>query len=196
MAEALAQFKQQGVDRILCLGDIAGYGNDLESTVALLREHDCQAVLGNHERWYLEKPEEAQDIPVKRWFATLPRVLQWTIEGRRLYMVHASPPDSDLEGIKLLDLNGNVLPEEKARWTYRLRSFQHDVLLVGHTHQVFCEQLGPAFVINPGSTKFNHACAILSLPYMQLTVFALSGKPVVKAWNWGTNHKWTPQQKR
>ena len=34
-------------------GDIAGYGADLDHTVALLLEHDCQAVLGNHEIWHL-----------------------------------------------------------------------------------------------------------------------------------------------
>ncbi|MEO8331687.1 MAG: metallophosphoesterase family protein [Gallionella sp.] len=55
VAEALALFKSRGVDRILCPGDIAGYGADLDHTVALLLEHDCQAVLGNHEIWHLEK---------------------------------------------------------------------------------------------------------------------------------------------
>ena len=34
--EALAIFRGEGVDTILCPGDIAGYGTELESTVALL----------------------------------------------------------------------------------------------------------------------------------------------------------------
>ena len=163
VAEALALFKQQGVQRILCPGDIAGYGEELEPTVALLIEHDCQAVLGNHEIWYLSKHADADDTPVSRWFRSLPRVMQLTIEGKRLYMVHASPPDSYLDGIKLLDLEGNPIEEEQARWTERLRGFQHDVLLVGHTHQVFSAQFGATRAINPGSTRFNHTCAILSL---------------------------------
>ena len=187
MAEALAWFKEQGVDRTLCLGDIAGYGEDLEATVALLVEHDCQAILGNHELWYLDKHADEEDTPASRWFRSLPQVIKLTIEGKRLYIVHASPPDSTTDGIKLLDLDGNLIAEEKAHWTERLQGFPHDVLLVGHTHQVFCEQLGDTLVINPGSTRFNHTCATLSLPEMELKVFALSGKQPVKFWSWGIN---------
>lgn len=187
MAEALERFTQQGVDHILCLGDIAGYGEHLERTVALLVEHDCQAILGNHELWYLDKHADAEDTPASRWFRSLPRFIHLTIEDKSLYVVHASPPDSTTDGIKLLDIDGNLIAAEKARWTERLQALQHDVLLVGHTHQVFCEQLGDTLVINPGSTRFNHTCAILSLPGMELEVFALSGKQPVKFWNWGIN---------
>jgi predicted phosphodiesterase len=38
------------------------------------------------------------------------------------------------------------------------------VLVVGHTHQVFAETVGGVLVVNPGSSAFNHSCAILSLP--------------------------------
>ncbi len=179
VAEALERFREQGVDHILCPGDIAGYGEDLERTVALLLEHGCQATLGNHERWYLDKHADAEDTPASHWFKSLPRFIQLTIEGKRLYMVHASPPDSDTDGIKLLDLDGKLIAEEKARWTERLHGFPHDVLLVGHTHQVFCEQFGNTLVVNPGSTRFNHSCAILSLPDMAMEVFGLSGEEPV-----------------
>jgi predicted phosphodiesterase len=184
VAEALALFKSRGVDRILCPGDIAGYGADLDHTVALLLGHDCQAVLGNHEIWHLEEHATGKETPTSRWFGSLPRVLQLTIEGKRLYMVHASPPDSVKGGIRLLDIDGNLIDAEKARWSGHLEGFGHDVLLVGHTHQVFCEQLGNTLVINPGSTLFNHTCAILSLPELSVEWFGLSGKQPVKTWNW------------
>ena len=185
VAEALAVFKSQGVDDIFCLGDIAGYGEDLEDTVALLVDHGCQAILGNHEIWYLEDHTDAEDTQAGRWFGSLPHVLQLTIEGTRLYMVHASPPDSTMDGIRLLDLDGNVIEDARDAWRQRLQGFEHDVLLVGHTHQVFCEQMGNTLVINPGSTRFNHACAILSLPELGLQIFGLSGRQPVKSWNWG-----------
>ncbi len=63
--------------------------------------------------------------------------------------------------------------------TERLQGFPHDVLLAGHTHQMFCEPLG--------STQFNHTCAIMSLPEMEVEVFGLSGEEPVKVWNWGVN---------
>jgi len=176
VAEALALFKSRDVERILCPGDIAGYGADLDHTVALLLEHDCQAVLGNHEIWHLEKHAADKETQASCWFGSLTRVLQLTIEGKRLYMVHASPPDSVKGGIRLLDIDGNLIEAEKDRWAKHLLGFGHDVLLVGHTHQVFCEQLG--------STLFNHTCAILSLPEMSQEWFGLSGKQPVKTWNW------------
>lgn len=185
----MALFKSRDVDRILCPGDIAGYGADLDDTVALLREHDCQAVLGNHEIWHLEQHAADIETPASRWFGSLPRVLQLTIAGRCLYMVHANPPDSVQGGIRLLDIDGNLIDVEKARWAKHLLGFGHYVLLVGHTHQVFCEQLGNTLVINPGSTLFNHACAILSLPEMSVEWFGLSGKQPVKAWHWGEEKK-------
>jgi len=187
VAEALALFKSQGVDRILCPGDIAGYGEELEDTVALLTECGCQAILGNHEIWCLENHANEEDTLASRWFASLPRVLQLTHEGRRIYVVHASPPDSNMDGIKFLDLDGHVIEEAKDYWSGRLSGFQHDVLVVGHTHQVFCEQCGNTLVINPGSTRFNHSCAILSLPEQTLELFSLSGQQVIKTWYWGMN---------
>ena len=201
VAEALALFKSRDVDRILCPCDIAGYGADLDHTVALLLEHDYQVVLGNHDIWHLEKHAADEETLASRWFGSLPRVLQLTIEGKRLYMVHASPPDSVKNGIRLLDIDGNLIVAEKARWTGyllgHLLGFRHDVLLVGHTHQVFCEQLGNTLMINPGSTRFNHTCAILSLSEMSMEWFGLSGKQPVMSWNWADEKiSWDKAQRR
>ena len=184
-AEALAIFKSQGVDATFCLGDIAGYGGDFDATVALLVDHGCQAILGNHEIWYLEDHADAEETPASRWVGSLPRVVQLTIEGKRLYMVHGSPPDSTMDGIRLLDLDGNVIADAREYWSQRLQGFGDEVLLVGHTHQVFCERIGGTLVINPGSTRFNHSCAILNLPGLELQIFGLSGKQPVRSWNWG-----------
>ena len=62
LEEALLLLRQQGVEDIYCLGDIAGYGTDLEQTVELLREYDCGCILGNHDQWFLEEhPEHRAD---------------------------------------------------------------------------------------------------------------------------------------
>ncbi len=185
LEEALKLFRNKGVDKILCLGDIAGYGNELEESVALLKQYDCTTVLGNHEARYLDRIPEEQQSSLREYFSSLP--LQWesVIDGVRIYAVHASPPDSLSRGIRLLDENGAVLAGEKERWCQELTGYPFDVLLVGHTHQVFAEWFRGKLVINPGSTKFNHTCAILSLPDKQVEMCSLSGKEPVKAWNWG-----------
>ena len=185
LKEALAIFKREGVDMILCPGDVAGYGDNLDETVDLLLTSQCQTIRGNHDIWYLQDNLELPENQNSRFLRNLPPMLEYDLEGKKVYMVHASPPESFMDGIRLLDENGNILKDQQIEWTKRLNEYDYDVLIVGHTHQVFAEQLGTTLVINPGSTEFNHTCGILTLPDMKYEVFALSNKTPVKSWNWG-----------
>jgi len=185
VAEALSIFKREQVDAIWCTGDVAGYGENLEETMRLLQKTDCQLIVGNHEIKYLNKHPDMVDTEISSYIATLPRVIQQNIEDKKVYMVHASPPDSLMDGIRLLDQQGDIIESEKQAWTTRLSDFEYDVLIVGHTHQVFAETMGSTLVINPGSSQFNHSCAILSLPDLNVQWFTLSGQQIKKSWNWG-----------
>ncbi|HEB69760.1 MAG TPA: metallophosphoesterase [Desulfobulbus sp.] len=180
LREALAIFARKRVDLVLCAGDIAGYGTELEQSVALLAESGCRTVCGNHDvRLNGQGPE------VRSFLRNLPQTWEATIEGKRIFMVHASPPCSMNQGITLLDQYEQMLPEAKERWTRELAGYDFDVLIVGHTHQVFAEMLGRVLVVNPGSTVFNHTCAILSLPDPDVQIVPLSGKKPRRVWHWG-----------
>lgn len=185
VAEALSIFKREQVDAIWCTGDIAGYGEELEKTIYLLQESHCRVIFGNHDLKYLKKYSENIDTNINVYLNSLPRIIEQDIEGKTVYMVHASPPDSLMEGIRLLDKDGLIIEDNKKDWTSRLSDFDSDVLIVGHTHQVFAEQLNGTLVINPGSSQFNHSCAILNFPDLSLQWFALSDLPIKKSWNWG-----------
>lgn len=182
--EALAVFQRHGVDRIFCGGDIAGYGTELDQTIDLLNKSGCETVMGNHDLWYANNPDDVNAEPVTAFLEKLPLRLQVTIEGKRFYFVHASPPQSLMDGITLLDENTHIMADRKTMWTNELGGSDFDVLVVGHTHQVFAEQLDNVLVINPGSTKFNHTCAILSLPGLEVQIFAISNKKPRRVWNW------------
>ncbi|MBI3188993.1 MAG: metallophosphoesterase family protein [Gammaproteobacteria bacterium] len=184
VAQAISIFNNEQVDAIWCSGDIAGYGDELDATISLLQSCHCVSILGNHDIWYLEESDDKVATTTYPYLDTLPLTIQRTIEGKTVYMVHASPPDSLMEGIHLLDQSGHIIESEKQFWTQRLDVIEIDVLIVGHTHQVFAERLGPTLVINPGSSRFNHSCAILSLPDMTVQWFSLSGQSIQKSWNW------------
>jgi len=188
LEQALSDLQAAGVNQIFCLGDIAGYGDALEQTVRLLQKNNCQCILGNHELWYLERNVDESDSGfIKAYFEQLPHYIEFEAEGRRIYLVHASPPDLSTGGIRLLDEYGTLLQQEQQQWSQQLAQFDYDALIVGHTHQVFAERLGSTLVINPGSTVYNHSCAVLNLPAMTVEWLPLSGRSIRKAWNWGMN---------
>ena len=193
VAEALSIFKRERVDEIWCTGDIVGYGNELEATIALLKSHHCQAIRGNHEIWYLQEANQQSAATTYAYLNDLPSTIHRSIDELSLMMVHASPPNSVLEGIRLLDQNGQIIEAERQLWSERLAEFHYHVLIVGHTHQAFAEQLGQTLVINPGSSHFNHSCAILCLPDLSVQWYALGGHAIQKSWNWSKQAGLSPR---
>lgn len=187
LQEALAIFQREGVSHILCAGDIGGYGERLDETVALLKEHEVIAVCGNHEQWALQQGEFPGSEASRGYFESLPLFVSLCIEGIKLYMVHAEPPDKTTRGLRLFDQHGQVMPEVLAEWHERLEGFPYQALILGHTHQAYEVKLAKTLVINPGSSCFNHSCAILQLPSLDVEWYSLSGRKIEKMWNWGSN---------
>ena len=190
LEEALTIFKREAVDEIYCLGDIAGYNDELEQTISLLQASGCKGISGNHDLSYIEKVTAMQSVDSDTdasvsYLQQLPSVIDTVIEGKSLYMVHAEPPDACHGGIKLRDKTGEIIDDRIDVWTEKLADFDHDILLVGHTHQVYFEKIGETLVINPGSTAFNNCCMILHLPEMRIETYPLCGKPIERTWNWG-----------
>ena len=185
VAEAFEIFAKAGVKQVLCAGDIAGYMEQLNETVKLLIEHDCHTIVGNHDLLYIDHHEDDNASDVISFLKRLPASYETVIESKSIYMVHAQPPDGCHGGIKLLDKKGRLQTEKIQQWSQNLQSFNYDVLVVGHTHQVFAEEIAGTLVINPGSSVFNNCCAILRLPELTVEMFPLNAKDIEKTWNWG-----------
>ncbi len=183
LRQALDIFVRHGVDEIWCAGDIAGYYDTVAPVVELLQASNCRAVVGNHDQKYLERPADTQEPAVRSYLGSLPQTLELEIETRKILMVHANPPSEQVGGIRLLDPQGEVMPERLQQWRDRLAGSVFDLLIVGHTHQVYAEHIGDVFVVNPGSSAFNYSCMILSLPELSVETFALDGRELIKCWN-------------
>ena len=185
LRHALKIFAEQKVDDIICAGDIAGYYDSVAPVVEQLIAADCKAIVGNHDQSYLKLPADEQEPSVRDYLAQLPQTLELVIESKKILVVHANPPSEQSGGIKLLDRHGELVDERKQEWSARLADCDADVLIVGHTHQVYAERLGRVFVVNPGSSAFNYSCMILSLPELDVETFALEGREIIKCWNFG-----------
>lgn len=185
LKQALDFFAAEGVDDIICAGDIAGYYDTLEPTIDLLTTANCKTIAGNHDLSWLERPPHAGDERIRDYLQALPPTLELEIDGVRLLAVHANPPAEQRGGIRLLDQHGEPRPDRQQEWTAKLSSLEHDLLIVGHTHQVYALRLGGVLVVNPGSTVFNHSCMIVSLPDLTVRSFALGNRDIVACWNFG-----------
>ena len=183
LGQALDIFRKENVDEIICAGDIAGYYHTLAPTIELLAQSNCRTIVGNHDQSYLEKAPREEESSIRAYLQNLPQTLEFEIEQTRVFVVHANPPAEQHGGIKLLDQQGETRQDRIDEWTMTLSELEHDVLIVGHTHQVYAERLGEVFVVNPGSSVFNHSCMILSLPDLSVQTFALGNQEIVKCWN-------------
>jgi len=102
----VSDMEDRMVDRIICLGDIIGYGPDPEAVVRLVQEIGCLSVLGNHEAALISEKArrwmnfQAQENSVRtermlseesrKYCRSLPRSL---VLGDAVF-VHGFPPDS------------------------------------------------------------------------------------------------------
>lgn len=171
---ALAYLRQAGIDKLLFLGDLVGYGAEPRECIELLREQpDLVAINGNHDRQLLGE----KDQYMRR---TASRALDWArsrLEPEHIHylqslpqgqviddvfiMVHGSLVSRDAYILKMqeVELNRKVMAEEFAGLKVCFFAHTHVPMLIG-TDRVFTElaetkafKLDPndTFLINPGS---------------------------------------------
>ncbi|AXJ02557.1 Bis(5'nucleosyl)-tetraphosphatase, ApaH [Cyclonatronum proteinivorum] len=158
----LEELDRIGPDRVICLGDLIGYGPNPEEVVNLIRERGYETVKGNHDavvngamsfkffrepnQTLLKKSVEMLSPENKSWLGGLPM----TIESDNWIAAHAHPLEPGKWGYLDSVLKCHEL----------LRQVSHDIVFVGHTHiggivanefGVFGLKEGYKYVINPGS---------------------------------------------
>ncbi|TQV77279.1 metallophosphoesterase family protein [Aliikangiella marina] len=188
LEQALQIFTQQSVETVYCLGDVAGYGQELRQALTLLMGYNVNCILGNHEAWLLEEGNAQQlSKEALSFIQTWPRYHECIINNVALHLSHSSPYGVFDKGIRLLNKTGTRDNRACEHWQMELKkiNLQANVLLVGHTHQIFAERLNDTLVVNPGSCLFNHSCLILNLPSMDIEWINLSNKSLIKNWHWG-----------
>jgi diadenosine tetraphosphatase ApaH/serine/threonine PP2A family protein phosphatase len=127
-----------GIERVVCLGDVVGYGPNPEEAVVFVREKGMECCLGNHElgivnaserNWFNDTAKKGLALTARllsseslRYMAALPRFL--CLEGARF--VHGFPPDS------VTSYLFQVGDEEIAAWF----ALGETLTFVGHTHEL------------------------------------------------------------
>ncbi len=136
LSKALSLLERSGVEQLYCLGDIVGYGAQPNECIALLREQNCQSVLGNHDLAALD-PRHAQYFTkhgriAAEWTNTILTQdskdylagLPYVIETDTCTFAHASPAAPDeWEYVQSLPVAQR-----------QFEAFKNRICFIGHTH--------------------------------------------------------------
>lgn len=157
LARALCRLEDEGVDLIVCVGDIAdGYG-DLDACCELLDSHGVLTVKGNHDRWFLSQTmrELPQAAPLaaanelsRDWLAALPATLSVPTPAGVALVCHGTGAN-DMIGVKPED-EGYAL-DSNVELQRLLQDDGHAILIAGHTHRPMVRRLGSLTLVNAGT---------------------------------------------
>ncbi len=163
--EALQTVLKVPHDRVICLGDIVDYGPDPDKCIDLLRKEKIPTIRGNHDNAVAFKVDCQCGYKYKHlsvatreytwgilddsrmeYLQKLPLVHREEIDGKRLFITHASPR-SIYEYIK------PETPDEdiQAMLAEPMEPIDAEFLVVGHSHIPLVRKLGDMTIINPGS---------------------------------------------
>ena len=161
----LADIKERGIDKIICLGDIIAKGTHMEECITLVKEHCSVVVKGNCDEYFAKEhdlsvkaPQEAERI---RWIKSkisketihyiesLPSCHEFYLSGRLIRLFHAHPDEIDgfVSNIDTLkQLYSLFLPG-----VHSLSDNKADVVVYGHIHMPYIQKLYNRVIVNAGS---------------------------------------------
>jgi putative phosphoesterase len=180
-----------GADRIVCAGDLVGYGPFPDRVVTFMCERQVSSVRGNHDRWALERGAGARDefgggtpnSETLDYLRDLPFDLLVSHQTTIAVVVHGSPR-SDMEFVTRKSHPRTVLRQY-------LLDLKCEVLVVGHTHQPMWFRCEKGLVVNPGSVvsaariDSSRTFALIDLDILEVTFHDVEsgGKVAVEPWN-------------
>ena len=128
LEKALADAKEQGAEKVICLGDVVGYGPDPAEAVALCRESCDVVLMGNH------------DAAVAGSLRT-DNFIEFARDGVRRHVAELSSEDiAWLRGLPYMHKGRTfagvhgTLAEQIVGSLMRMAEIRRRLLFVGHTH--------------------------------------------------------------
>ena len=156
----LADIRAQGIGEIVNLGDMASGPLDARRTMDALMALDAVHVLGNHDRWLIDRPFEKMGswerpayvqlgIDHLDWLRTVPSTQIFRDE---VFLCHATPADDNVYWLETVTPDGSVKMSSLEAIEKEAEGISQSLILCGHTHIARAVRLGDGrLVVNPGS---------------------------------------------
>lgn len=157
LMKVLEDIGEQRVDKIVCLGDLVGYGPHPNEVIALIRRKEIPCLKGNYDASVVDGdytyirnttinsfslPWAVDEVRVsnKYFLESLPHSLEYTINGVNITFTHGSPSTIN-----------EYLFEDGENTTKVMRDFGGDVLVCAHTHIPCLKRFDNKTLVNVGS---------------------------------------------
>jgi predicted phosphodiesterase len=163
-----AELDAEGIDRVVCLGDVCQGGPEPEACVDLLAERGWPTVLGNADAFVLDPgtAEGSSEAVTERQLT----IRDWTYDRltparRKVIAAYAPTVEHDLgDGRTLLGCHATPAsyeavvfpstPEDEYRAAFG--GTGADVVGCGHIHLPYVRRIGATIVFNPGSIGLSY----------------------------------------
>lgn len=140
LAAVLGAVDDLGIDGVLCLGDLVGYGADPNEVIDLIRTRTVNVVRGNHDHAAVEPGHEAYFNP---WGQAAIRWTRGRLTRENRRYLYDLPLALSVGGVRLV----HACPSEPDTWRYimdaddaavEFDSFDEAVCFIGHSHVPLC----------------------------------------------------------
>ena len=156
----VADIRAQGIDDIVNLGDMASGPLDARRTVDALMALEAVHVLGNHDRYLIDRPPEKMGSWDRPAHAQLePDQLDWLravppklVFRDQVLLCHATPDSDEVYWLETVLPDGTVRMSSLEAIEKAAEGIAQRLILCGHSHIARAVRLADGrMVVNPGS---------------------------------------------
>ena len=156
----VADIRAQDIVDIVNLGDMASGPLDARRTMDALMALDAVHVLGNHDRYLIDRPPEMMgswDRPAHAqldaahldWLRSVPATCVFL---GRAFLCHAMPDNDETYWLETVKPDGSVCLSPREEIERAAEGIEQSLILCAHSHIARAVQLGDGrLIVNPGS---------------------------------------------
>jgi diadenosine tetraphosphatase ApaH/serine/threonine PP2A family protein phosphatase len=156
----IADIRAQGIEDIVNLGDMASGPLDARRTMEALMALDAVHVLGNHDRYLIDRPPEKMGSWDRPAHAQLDaRHLDWLravpptcVLREQVFLCHATPASDEVYWLETVLPDGAVRMASLETIEQAAKAITQPLILCGHSHIARAVRLtDDRLIVNPGS---------------------------------------------
>jgi len=156
----IADIRAQGIEEIVNLGDMASGPLDARRTMDALMALDAVHVLGNHDRYLIDRPPDKMGSWDRPAHAQLEaRHLDWIravpptrVYRDRVFLCHATPANDELYWLETVLPDGALRMASREAIEQAAEGVTQRLILCAHSHLARAVRLSDGrLIVNPGS---------------------------------------------